>query len=119
MHIRYAWVCAVAVAVSVLASTEGQAASINAASCKSSDVQAAINTAQNGDTVVVPSGTCAWTTTVVMNKAIKLTTSGTVTILNNMTGSADMLQLFESASGHAELSGFIFEQGTGTNSYHL
>jgi len=33
---------------------------IQAASCTKSDVQAAINQAQNGDTVLVPAGNCTW-----------------------------------------------------------
>ena len=119
MRMRCMWLCAVAFVSAVLASTEGRAAVMNAASCGSADVQAAINGARDGDTVVVPTGSCAWTTTVVMKKAVKLTASGPVRITNNMGGGADMLQLTESPNGRAELAGFTFEQGKGTNSYHL
>jgi hypothetical protein len=35
---------------------------INAASCSQVDVQAAIDSANDGDTVVVPAGSCTWTT---------------------------------------------------------
>lgn len=38
------------------------AATITAASCSQSDVQAAIDSANDGDTVVVPAGTSTWTT---------------------------------------------------------
>ncbi|HSZ01595.1 MAG TPA: hypothetical protein VK788_19000 [Terriglobales bacterium] len=37
------------------------AAVVNAASCSSSDVQAAVSSAAAGDTVVIPSGNCTWT----------------------------------------------------------
>ncbi len=37
---------------------------ITAASCSQTDVQAAINQASNGDTVIIPSGTCTWSSQV-------------------------------------------------------
>src|SRR6516164_11049949 len=40
------------------------AATINAASCSQTVVQAALNSAHAGDTVSIPSGTCTWTTSV-------------------------------------------------------
>jgi hypothetical protein len=40
------------------------ASTVTAASCSDIDVQAAINAAQDGDTVAVPKGTCTWTKTV-------------------------------------------------------
>lgn len=40
------------------------AATINAASCSQTDVQAAVNSANNGDTVVVPAGSCTWTSVI-------------------------------------------------------
>ncbi len=40
------------------------AATVTATSCSSADVQAAINAAQDGDTVAIPKGTCSWTATV-------------------------------------------------------
>jgi len=42
----------------------GYAATINAASCSSTDVQTALNATSSGDTVAIPAGTCTWTTTV-------------------------------------------------------
>src|SRR5262245_43408152 len=50
------------------------AATINAATCSSTDVQAAINPAAGGDTVVIPNGACTWTSGVTINgKGIVLT----------------------------------------------
>src|SRR3990167_2350235 len=45
-------------------SVSSHATDINAASCSSADVQNAINAASNGDRVLVPAGTCTWTTAV-------------------------------------------------------
>jgi hypothetical protein len=61
---------------------EAGAATINANSCSQSDVQAAVNSANDGDTVVVPPGTASWTNSVlddsviVFNKGITLTGAG-------------------------------------------
>src|SRR3989454_10521327 len=38
------------------------AATINAASCSQADVNSAITSAVDGDTVIIPAGTCTWTT---------------------------------------------------------
>lgn len=58
----------------------GQAATITAASCQSAAVQSAINSAANGDTVIVPAGTCTWSTSVnISSKALTLTGAGSGT----------------------------------------
>ena len=44
-----------------------QAATWTAASCNTTDVQTAINTAAEGDTVLIPAGTCAWTSGVTIS----------------------------------------------------
>jgi hypothetical protein len=55
----------------------GQAATVKAASCSSSDVQTAINTAASGDTVAVPACTAtSWTTQVLIDGTKKLTLVG-------------------------------------------
>ena len=78
-----------------LASTGANAATINAASCSQADVQAAINAASAGDTVVVPSGDCTWNSQVgITNKGITLqgqtTCSGTpVSVCNDNTNITD------------------------------
>src|SRR4029453_1695883 len=41
-----------------------RAATVSVASCSQSAVQAAVNSAQNGDTVAVPSGTCTWSSAI-------------------------------------------------------
>ena len=47
-------------------------ATINARSPSFADVSSAINSANDGDTVVIPAGTAAWTTTLVITKGITL-----------------------------------------------
>src|SRR5215470_1647787 len=65
-------------ALFLLCSTPTRANTINAASCSLTDVQNAINSANNGATLVVPSGSCSWsggTATIPSTKGITL--SGT------------------------------------------
>jgi hypothetical protein len=58
------------------------AATLPAASCSSTDVQTAINNALTGDLVVIPGGTCAWTSGVIINgKTIKLQGGGSGRII--------------------------------------
>jgi len=55
------------------------AATINAASCSQADVQAAINSAVDGDTVNIPAGTCEWgagNTFINVNKKVTLQAAG-------------------------------------------
>jgi hypothetical protein len=64
------------------------AATIDATSCSSAAVQAAINAAVDGDTVVIPSGNCAWTSGVTINgKGIELQGAGSGRIIARSTSS--------------------------------
>ncbi len=51
-------------------------AQVNAASCSSTDVQAAINSATAGQTVNVPSGNCTWTVPVTLCQSLTLSGAG-------------------------------------------
>lgn len=54
-----------------------QAQTINAATCNSSDVQAALNkVVANGTTVNIPSGNCAWTSQVSLKTSLSVTIQG-------------------------------------------
>jgi hypothetical protein len=98
-----------------------QAATVNASSCSSASIQAAINSANNGDTVAIPS--CAattWNTQVVVNKAVAIkgqsTCSGTPTSScvdnTNITLNANQaFQLFPSATQFIEITGISFTIG--------
>jgi hypothetical protein len=54
---------------------------VNVATCQETDVSAVINgpthTAVNGDVIVIPAGTCTWTTQLSISAGITLTGSGT------------------------------------------
>lgn len=53
------------------------AATITAASCSRADVGTAVNAAANGDTVLIPAGTCTWTTNLtISNKYLTLQGAG-------------------------------------------
>ena len=59
-----------------------QAATINARSPLFADVSAAVASATEGDTVIVPAGTASWTKTLVINKPITLIGQTTVSYTN-------------------------------------
>jgi hypothetical protein len=57
--------------------SNANAATINATSCSQTDVQSAINSASDGDTVNIPSGSCTWTTPVnIVDKDITIVGAG-------------------------------------------
>jgi len=62
----------------LLSNVEAHASTINAASCSASDVQAAINLATDGDTVLVPGGSATWAATVTVTIGITLNGQGCV-----------------------------------------
>ena len=55
---------------------DGRAATIAAKSCSYSDVSSAVSSAQRGDTVTVPSGSCTWSSELTITKAIGLQGAG-------------------------------------------
>jgi hypothetical protein len=98
------------------------AADFTAASCNTSDVQAAINSASNGDTVQIPNGSCSWSTGIATTKQIWIraqnytpTTGGTssrnVTITNN--SSSALFDLTTGNSFHVRVTGIAFDEGSG------
>ena len=85
---KFLTVCGVAMMVST---TRAFGSTTYSRSCSSSDVQAAINAAGEGDTVIIPAGTAAWTQQVwILDKAVTLRGSGQgVTVLtHNIDGKA-------------------------------
>ena len=57
-------------------SAPGQGRTINAASCELTDVTRAVDLASDGATVVIPPGTCTWSATLTVTKAITLQGQG-------------------------------------------
>lgn len=58
------------------ASASAHAATISATSCSQPDVAAAVASAARGDTVTIPSGSCTWTSPVVISKGMILQGAG-------------------------------------------
>ena len=70
-----------ALVLSALFGKEAQAQTINATNCSSTAVQTALNSvAADGTTVVIPSGSCSWTTSVAYNQVYSTTIQGQSTV---------------------------------------
>jgi chitodextrinase len=103
------------------AATGVHAATHTAASCNLSDVQAAITTAITGDTVVIPAGTCSWTSGLSLSKGIHLkgVSKGAVTLTYNAGASATLISVTENATRSIEISNLRFTVGSGgTEAWH-
>ena len=74
---------------------------ITAASPASSDVQSAINQAKNGDTVIVPSGSAVWNSTVTITQGITLVGGGNTNGVTSITqgGAINQVILSVNVSG--------------------
>ena len=97
------------------------AATINAASCSSSAVQSAINSATNGDTVNVPSGSCSWSSGVLIhNKSVNLIGGygGTTTIA--LTG-GNFVKLTRAVAGQnaSRVSNFTINQTSSSTTFQI
>ena len=62
--------------VCLMFARDGHAATIAARTCSRTDVQNAVNIASRGDTVTVPAGSCTWSGTLTITKAIILQGAG-------------------------------------------
>jgi hypothetical protein len=95
------------------------ATTITVASCARVDIQAQIDRAGNGDTVIVPSGTCGWdTSTLFINKAITLQGSGigNTIIQDNHIGTTPDITVTAVPNQVTRIAGFTFQRGTRTGS---
>lgn len=89
---------------------------IHAASCSRTDVQSAINSAQDGDTVYVPAGECIWNSEVsIQNKTIILIGAGSGTGGTKIIYGGSNHSLLDinakNKSGKMEVTGFWFFGG--------
>ena len=97
--------------ISTLMFTHANAATITAKSCSQTNVQAAIASANNGDTVIVPAGDCTWDS-IKLTKGINLTGAGIDATVISSSGRAITLDV---DSGTApRLTGFTFSGGKAT-----
>ena len=88
------------------------AATINTASCSLTDINSAISNASTGDTVSVPTGSCAWTGTLVFSKNIKLIGAGKSNTI--ITCRSDALCVWSESSNNVRISGFTFDSPAST-----
>jgi len=109
-----------AVLLAVFLAPEAYANTYIAASCNTSDVQAALNLAADGDTVIIPNGSCTWTYGLTTSLQITLTgeSVGGVVITDADTNSSDnLLTINIGSSFHTTIANLNFLPGTGTGTY--
>jgi hypothetical protein len=91
------------------------AGSVTAASCSTAHVQEAVNSVSNGGTVLVPAGSCAWTSGVyISGKNITVKGAGKTSTLISMTGNGQ--QAFSLTATATRITGFGFTS-TGDNGF--
>jgi len=92
-----------------LAAVPVYSAIIQAASCSQQDVQAAIDLAQDGDTVLVPAGTAIWAGRVnLVNKAIVLKGAGIGITVIHEENTSSLLRLSGAEGKPFRVTGFSF-----------
>lgn len=90
------------------------AATINATTCSRADVGAAVGKAVTGDTVAIPAGTCAWTSTLGIDKGITLRGAGidATVLVDEVPRTAGGVLLSASGAAPWHLTGFTIRRGT-------
>jgi len=90
-----------------------QAAIIPAHSPSFADVTAAVSSAANGDTVLVPAGQATWTSTLAYSKDITLQGAGTNStfIVDEVSPRAPVIAVAANTSGESRITGFTFMGG--------
>ena len=106
---------AVAAAVGGLPQHAG-AATITAANCTLANVRDAVADASDGDVVVVPAGTCTWSSTLTITKSITLKGAGIdrTVIIDEVPRSRidkSLIKLGTSAGERSRLTGFTLRRG--------
>lgn len=100
-----------------------EAATINAANCSSSAVQTAINSASNGDTVVIPAGACSWTSGISTSKQIDIEGAGssatTGTRITHNAGSSTLFDITIGNSYNTKIGNVRFIAGTVSGGKYL
>jgi hypothetical protein len=93
---------------------------INAASCARADVQAAINLAQDGDTVMVPAGSCTWSGEITIHdKSVTVFGPGKDHITITVMDTAFILTAVPGGSNASRISGFRFDVSNGSYGIYL
>lgn len=109
-----------------LSSRVTEAGTINAASCSRTDVGTAISSSTYGDMVVIPAGSCTWSTTLTITKGITLQGAGTgVSTITSSVGTSNwLLQYTPDATSRANdtpftLTGFTFNMSNASGGVRI
>lgn len=112
------------VAFLLTAYSAANAATISARSCAAADVQAALDLAQAGDTVLIPAGSANWTQGVFRALPANVTVKGAGTtatggenqtvITDNIASGTPLFQVSVPSNGVFRLTGITFQSGTGS-----
>jgi len=112
--------------ISPLFAGAARANTITAASCSVADVSKAIASSVDGDTVIIPNGSCTWARGIATSKQITLRgqSVGGVTIkddnpngCNPCTSTSFLLNFTIGSRFHTILANIRFVHGTGTGAY--
>ncbi len=116
-------------ALLAFAPSVASADTVDAASCSQSDVQSALDGAQDGDTVMVPTGACTWSSPVRLSNdrgvtlmcaamgGCEITADGTGILLDSLSGDNDHLYRISGLTFHTTGGSFvIWLDGNGTMS---
>lgn len=95
--------------VIVLCYDPSYAKNIMANSCSYSDVQSAVNSSSSGDSIIVPSGTCTWQSSLQIPSQKKILLQGGGIGVTEIVKSGTVIDLSNSGS---RVSGFTFTDGT-------
>ena len=124
-QLNYLVLNSIVAALLVAAPTAAQAGVLKAASGSEADVKAALNSAQDGDTITLPSGTFIWTSTIRITKGVTIegqTTTNSVNgtandqtvIVDNVTrvpGGAPIVALNTRLGKSYRITGITFRAG--------
>ena len=107
-------------------SANAYAATKNAASCSRADVGTAVNSASDGDTIVIPAGTCTWTSNLtITGKILVLQGAGmnNTVIVDGVSKETypnipQVLTYFTKPGGMTRITGMTFTGGTIPDNYN-
>ena len=94
--------------------SSADAATVTAANCEAASVSTAANAAANGDTVIIPAGSCTWSSTVSINKGVTLQGQGVgVTVILDAVTSGPLMWLNLVANQTSRVTGIEFRRAGG------
>ena len=112
--------------ICVFSLSDAWSATYTAASCNVANVQTAVNSASDGDTVIIPNGSCTWTSGILTSKQIRISGATVPTRTNTATDGTTIVHaagrntLFVFTIGNSfnsTIANLRFQATTGTGSY--